>query len=163
MIGENECIDIAVLSTTQLQCTAPAGTGTNLTVSVTSGERTQALEGADGYTYVDANAMTVTGTSPNVGPSFGGTYIKIIGNNFGENASDISDVTIGGETCTPTTEGVTNSTTAYYCILPTIDISENKFVDVVVTDDYGIKYELKDAFEYVKAGKDENAFEARIE
>jgi hypothetical protein len=152
-IGGSACKDVVVLSATQLQCTAPSHVEGKVDVVVTPTDGSPATI-TGGYEYVNASAMTVTGVNPNIGPSFGGTYIKIIGNNFGEGAENIASVTVGGETCADTTAGVTNSTTQYYCILPEVDISESTFVDVVVTDKSGGIYELKQSFEYVKVSKE---------
>jgi hypothetical protein len=145
--GSKSCTNVIVLSATQLQCTAPNGSvgKVNVTVTPTDGEP---LTITDGYEYADSEAMTVISVSPTVGPSFGGPYIKITGNNL-----DIASVTLLGETCEPTSVGVTNNSSQYYCILPAVDIDESRFVDVIVTGTEGDVYTLYKSFEYVKVDK----------
>jgi hypothetical protein len=154
-VGGSACKDVVVLSTTQLQCTAPAHAEGSVDVTVTpTGSEPVTITG--GYEYVNADAMTVTGVTPNVGPSFGGTWIKVSGNNL-----DVSSITVNDEPCVIQEDYVAD--TYVKCILPSVDISETTFADVVVTDSNQNEYTLKDAFEYVKVSKDDDAFEARIE
>jgi hypothetical protein len=150
-IGGNSCTNVVVQSPEKLTCVVPVGALGAKDVSVTAYSKTNEL--LAGYTYRNLACdedtdMCISNISPSVGPSFGGPYIKIIGNNFGEGAENISNVTIGGETCAKTDEDVTNSVTQYYCILPEVDISENQFVDVVVTATDGEVYTLNRSFEY---------------
>jgi hypothetical protein len=108
--------------------------------------------------------MYVETIDPNIGPSFGGTYIKVIGNGFGTtNASNIKQVTIDGKVCEKVTDNqsITNNNTSYYCILPETNIAQNKYVDIVVTDQENNAYSLNQTFEYVKVSR--NPISGKVE
>ena len=68
-----------VVSPTQIIATSPTGTGT-VDVTVTTPSGTSAPSTADQFSYM--SAPTVTGVSPNTGPSTGGTSVTIAGTNF---------------------------------------------------------------------------------
>jgi len=86
-------------SSTKL-CTAvsPAGTATQ-DVSVSVGTLTSPLTAADKFAY---QGITITGISPNSGPTAGGTIVTITGTGFG---TDVSLVTVnfGAAPVQPTT------------------------------------------------------------
>jgi hypothetical protein len=92
-------------SATSITAMAPAGTGT-VDVTVTTPGGTSATSAADQYTYVPAPA--VTGVSPNVGPTGGGTTVVIAGTDF----SGASAVTFGGTAATGFTIDSATSITA---------------------------------------------------
>jgi hypothetical protein len=152
-LDTESCANVVVLSTTQLQCTAPAHAEGSVAVSITSGDKTDT---SLTYTYVNADAMTVNKVEPNVGPSFGGTWIKVSGANFGDDAVNVDSVTVAGETCV-----IKERSTDYVkCEIPEVDIDESTLVDVVVTS--GDKtYKLEKSFEYVKVSR--NPISANVE
>jgi hypothetical protein len=141
-IGDETCTDVVVLSTTQLQCTAPAYAEGSVAVSVKSGDKTDT---SLTYTYVGTDVMTVIKVEPNVGPSFGGTWIKVSGNNL-----DVDSITVAEKPCAIKETDPDGSFVK--CEIPAVSIDENEFVDVIVT--FGEKtYKLEKSFEYVKVSK----------
>ena len=98
-------------SPTSIQATAPAGTGI-VNVTVTNEGGTSAISTADQFTYVPA--PTVTGVSPNNGPTTGGTSVTITGTNlagatavhFGGTAGAITNDTPTSITATAPAAGV---------------------------------------------------------
>src|SRR5262249_54465102 len=75
----------------QIQCTLPAGQGTNLSVLVEVQGRTSS---ALGFSY---DAPQISMVSPLTGDTQGGTVLHILGSNFGLNGS----VTVGSAPCVP--------------------------------------------------------------
>jgi len=82
--GSTPATNVTVTSATTLTATAPAGSGTvGVTVTnsaptgVSGSGPTSPTSSSDLYTY--APAPTVTGVSPNVGPSVGGTSVTVTG------------------------------------------------------------------------------------
>jgi hypothetical protein len=147
-IGDNICTNVVVLSTTKLQCTVPqvaSATTKDITVydsTDTSFTNPKTLTNA--YTYVDESSMSITTIDPKAGPSFGGSKIRLTGKNL-----NVSKVTIAGRECT---NGVQNDqNTTYICTVPEIDITEDTFVDVIVTPNIGNNYVFAQAFQYIKA------------
>jgi hypothetical protein len=155
MIGENPCTNIVVISTTKIQCKAPQGTE-NTTVDVTITDRsgnTETLEQA--YTYLPSGTMKITKLDPKVGPSFGGSKIRLTGENL-----SISKVTIAGKTCTSFEQNAENTT--YTCTVPEAEnITQDTFVDVVVTPNSGNNYVFAQGFQYIFARK--NPVEFNVE
>ena len=87
--GATNAASYSVDSDTQITATAPAGTGT-VHVTVTNNSQTSTTSPADQFTY--APAPTVTGASPNAGPTAGGTTVAITGTGF----TGATAVTFGG-------------------------------------------------------------------
>jgi hypothetical protein len=93
-----------VTSTTSITASAPAGTGTQ-DITVTTPGGISAASTADQFTYDPA--PSVTGVSPDAGPTAGGSSVTITGTGF---TSD-STVDIGGTPVTPVTFNSTTSLT----------------------------------------------------
>jgi hypothetical protein len=157
-VGDNTCTNVVVLSTTKLQCTVPqvvSASTQDITVydsTDTEFQNPKTLQQA--YTYVDNDAMSITTIDPKAGPSFGGSKIRLTGKNL-----DISKVTISGRECTNGVQSSDNTT--YTCEVPSIGITEDTFVDVIVTPTQGNNYVFAQAFQYVKAKK--NPVEFNVE
>ena len=82
--GVAAATNVAVVSSTTITATTPAGTAGAVTVSVTNlGSQSGSL--ASGYTYVVL--PTVSSVSPNNGPQAGGTAVTITGTNFATGAT----------------------------------------------------------------------------
>jgi hypothetical protein len=147
-IGDNLCTDVSVKSTTQLECTVPAGHGMRLPVTVSYDGTDRTVPGT-GYTYVSEEAFYVSDINPNTGPTFGETPMTLTGGNFLTDSSRIISVTVGGMPCGSYPNPlVPNSNTSYTCSIPIMDEDGTK--DVIVN----VAYTLKDAFEYVEATRD---------
>jgi hypothetical protein len=92
-----DCTNVAVISSTELQCTAPAGSGPNKDVIVTRDSYSQTLNGSEGkgYSYVnDDNEFYIFSQSINHGKA--GDIITFTGNKL----LQVEDVTIDGVPCT---------------------------------------------------------------
>ncbi|MDR1033243.1 MAG: IPT/TIG domain-containing protein [Bifidobacteriaceae bacterium] len=153
MIGSSECKDVVVISTTKLQCTAPTGTLGAKPVTVSSGDTTETLD--DAYTYVNEQSMSITAIDPKVGPSFGGSKIRLTGKNL-----DILKVTIAGKECTK--PDIADDKTIYTCTVPEAEsITQDTFVDVIVTPNTGNNYVFAQGFQYIFARK--NPVEFNVE
>jgi len=95
--GSTQATDVSVTSPTTLTATVPAGSGTvDVTVinaaptGVSGAGPTSPVSTSDLYTY--APAPTVTGVSPNVGPSAGGTSVTVTGTDLtGASAVDFGN------------------------------------------------------------------------
>ncbi|MBV9292184.1 MAG: IPT/TIG domain-containing protein, partial [Frankiales bacterium] len=103
--GGSPGTSVIVNSATCLSAPSPAGSGT-VHVTVTTPGGTSATSGADQFTY-DA-LPTVTGVSPNAGPTAGGTVVTITGTNFLNGAT----VSFGGSPGTSVTVNSGTSITA---------------------------------------------------
>jgi hypothetical protein len=79
MFGSISASSFTVISPTQITAVSPPGIGT-VNVTVTTPGGTSMTSPADQFIYV--HAPTVTGISPNSGPTNGGTYVTITGTNF---------------------------------------------------------------------------------
>jgi hypothetical protein len=77
--GAAAAASFTAVSTTSITATAPGGTGT-VDVTVTTPGGTSATSAADRFSYY--GGPTVTGVSPNVGPTAGGTSVTITGTNL---------------------------------------------------------------------------------
>ena len=75
--------NVVVVSSTSITATTPAGVGGAATVTVTVNGQSGIL--ANGFTYVAP--PTVSGVSPNSGPTTGGTGVTITGTNFAADAT----------------------------------------------------------------------------
>jgi hypothetical protein len=132
--GGTAATNVAVLNSTTITATTPAGSAGAVTVTVTVSGQSGSL--ANGYTYVVA--PTVTSVSPNNGPAAGGTSVTITGTNFAAGAT----VTFGGTGATNV--AVVNSTT----ITATTPAGSAGAVTVTVTVN-GQSGSLTNGFTYV--------------
>lgn len=94
--GATAATAFTVNSATSITATAPGGNGT-ANVRVTTAGGTSAATPANQFTYVPI--PTVTGVSPNEGPTAGNTTITITGTGF----TNTSTVTVGGTAATNVT------------------------------------------------------------
>ena len=117
-IGGVSATNVAIVNSTTITATAPAGTAGAKDVTVTTPTETATLTG--GFTYA---AVTVTAVNPTNGPLTGGTSLTITGTGFVSGAS----VSIGGH---PATGVVVNSLTSITAITPAGTAGT---ADVVVT------------------------------
>ena len=121
---------LVVNSATSISITSPAGTsGTTVDVTVVSSNGTSATGPADKFTY--EGVPTVTGVSPNTGPTTGGTSVTVTGTNF----TDATAVNFGA---TAGTGLVVNSATSISITSPpgtagTIDVTVTTPVDTSAT------------------------------
>ena len=76
--GATAAPGVVVVSSTSITASTPAGTAGAATVTVTVGGQSGSL--TSGFTYV--GTPTVTGISPNIGSTAGGTAVTITGTNF---------------------------------------------------------------------------------
>ncbi len=77
--GSTPSTSVMFVSSTELIAISPAGSGM-VDVTVTTAGGTSLTSPADQFTYIPS--PTVTGVSPNMGPSSGGTSVMITGTNF---------------------------------------------------------------------------------
>jgi hypothetical protein len=138
--GQN-CTSVIVLSPEKLQCKAPSGsTGTAKNVTVTDATNADhTLESA--YTYMATGAI-VDGIDPKIGPSFGGSKIRLSGSSL----QLITRVTIAGKECTDSI--LADENTTYTCTVPKSDVAD--YVDVIAETVAG-NIALTRAFQYVNA------------
>ena len=117
---------VNVVSSTQIIVAAsPPGTGT-VDVTVTTGGGTSATSAADRFTYVTILPPTVTGISPNTGPSAGGTSVTITGTSL----NGATAVKFGN---TAAASFVVNSATSISAVSP----AGTGVVDITVTTALG--------------------------
>jgi hypothetical protein len=90
--GGTAATSVVVVSGTQITATTPTGSAGPVTVTVTLNGQSGSL--ANGFIYT--LPPTVTGVSPNTGPTGGGTAVTITGTNFASGAT----VTFGGTAAT---------------------------------------------------------------
>lgn len=123
LIGDVECLNITVVSGTEITCTTPA---------LTPGDYDITVNNADGGTVTVADAFqavsepTISGVSPNKVPHTGGVEITIDGTQFESGAT----VTVGGQPCTSVS--VNGDGTQITCTAPAG--TQGDSVDVVVTN-----------------------------
>ena len=83
--GTATATNVTVVNGTTITANSPAGTGT-VDVTVITPDGTSATTPSDRFTYIAAAATTaaptVTGVSPNSGPTAGGTTVTITGSGF---------------------------------------------------------------------------------
>jgi hypothetical protein len=82
--GATAATEFTVINGTTITADSPAGTGT-VDVTVTTPDGTSATTPGNRFTYIAAattTAPTVTGVSPNSGPTAGGTTVTISGSGF---------------------------------------------------------------------------------
>ena len=81
--GGTAATSVAVVNSTTITATTPAGSVGTATVTVTVGGQSGSL--TNGFTY--AVVPTVSSVSPNSGPAAGGTAVTITGTNFAAGAT----------------------------------------------------------------------------
>ena len=89
LIGDNEC-ELIQIDGDDLVCTAPAGDGAKLTITVIAGNQQATLD--DAFSY---DVPSISSIAPNHGPTEGGLKLVIKGASFSHEAS----VTVGGHDC----------------------------------------------------------------
>jgi MYXO-CTERM domain-containing protein len=102
-VGGNAC-PVTSYSHTQIVCTAPAGVGTGLTITVTSG-------GQSGSSTVSYAAPSLASVSAATKPTQGGVAVTLAGSNLGASGAT---VTVGGAPCPVTSQ----THTQVRCTLP---------------------------------------------
>ncbi|MGW3010119.1 IPT/TIG domain-containing protein [Streptomyces sp. NPDC001219] len=132
--GSTPATSFTVVSDTHITAVAPAGTGTvQITVTTPSGT-------SNGLPYTYAGAPTLTGISPNSGPTAGGNTVILTGTNL----TGATSVTFGG---TPATSVTVISPTQITAVVPAATAGP---VDVTVTTPGGTST-LPKAYFYVSA------------
>ena len=98
-LGGTAATNVAVVNSTTITATTPAGSAGAVTVTVTVSGQSASL--ASGFTYISSlsGSPTVTSVSPNSGTTAGGIAVTITGTNFAAGAS----VTFGGTAATNVT------------------------------------------------------------
>jgi thiol-disulfide isomerase/thioredoxin len=92
-IGGHMCVDVTLISHSELTCRAPRGAGRKQNVVVAVGRHTSPENIVNGlFEYDDPKVISI---SPERGPSYGGQEITISGNYFGTFVTDNVTVTIG--------------------------------------------------------------------
>ncbi len=134
--GSTAATNVAVVNSTTITATTPAGSAGAVTVTVTNpGGQSGSL--ASAFTYIAP--PTVSSVSPNSGPAAGGTAVTITGTNFATGAT----VTFGGTAATNVV--VVNSTT----ITATTPAGSAGAVTVTVTNSNGLSGSLASGFTYI--------------
>jgi hypothetical protein len=83
--GSGTAFNVYVVSSTEITASAPGGTpGLPVDVTVTTPAGTSATSSADQYTY---GGPTVTGLSPDAGPTAGGNTVTITGTGFSSDST----------------------------------------------------------------------------
>ena len=122
--GATAATSFTVNGDTSITATSPAGTGT-VDVTVTNSGGTSTTGAADQFTYQPP--PSVTGVSPNSGPTAGGTVVSITGQNF----TGATAVKFGASSATAFTVNSATSITA------TSPAGSSGTVDVTVTTPNG--------------------------
>ncbi len=134
--GGTAATNVAVVSSTSITATTPAGAAGGVTVTVTNpGGQSGSL--ASAFTYIAP--PTVSSVAPNSGLPAGGTAVTITGTNFAAGAT----VTFGG---TAATNVVVVSSTS---ITATTPAGSAGAVTVTVTNSNGLSGSLASGFTYV--------------
>ncbi|MHB1441078.1 MAG: glycoside hydrolase domain-containing protein, partial [Cuniculiplasma sp.] len=120
--------NVVVVSASSITATAPAGSGT-VNIVVTTADGTSAINSSDEYTY--ELPPTVSGVTPNSGPSTGGTNVTVTGTGFVTGTT----VTFGGVAATNVV--VASSGTSLTATSPAYSTQSGAQVDVEVTTTYG--------------------------
>jgi hypothetical protein len=149
-IGGKSCTNVAVVSATQLQCTAPAGSAGNAVVTVTPSGGS-AIEVNGGYTYVDNSSSYITGFYPPILPSFGDVILTATGNNL--TSATVTSVTVGGVACTNIIIAADNK--GFTCAAPPMQTAGDK--DILID---GV---LQGKVEYMVASKNPVNFNVEAE
>ena len=134
-LGTSDCLNIQVVSSTQLKCTTPAHASGAVSVQVIHTD-SQSASLANAFTYLAAPSLT--SVTPSQGPNAGGTLVTLTGTNFVSGAN----VSFGGRACLQTQF---ISATALTCITPAVATS---VVDVKVTNPDLLSSSLSNAFSF---------------
>ncbi len=105
--GATPATGYTIVSSSQINATAPSGSAGTVDITVTTANGTSAISASDRYTYVAA--PTVTAVSPTAGPTAGGTSVVITGTGFLA-ASPTGAVKFGGANATYTINNNTQIT-----------------------------------------------------
>jgi len=132
--GTAAATNVAVVNSTTITATTPAGSAGAVTVTVTVNSQSGSL--TNGFAYVAP--PTVTSVNPNTGTTSGGTAVTITGTNFATGAT----VTFGSTSATNV--GVVNSTT----ITATTPAASAGAVTVTVTNLGSLSGSLANAYTY---------------
>ena len=133
--GSAAATNVAVVNSTTITATTPAGSAGAVTVTVTVNSQSGSL--ANGFTYIAP--PTVTAINPNTGTTAGGTAVTITGTNFATGAT----VTFGGTAATNV--AVVNSAT----ITATTPAGSAGAVTVTVTNPGSLSGSLTNGYTYV--------------
>ncbi len=146
-IGGEACSNLTISSATQATCTIPEYNGTGLVDVVITGSDGEVLSLKDGFEYYAP--LAITGISPDVGPSEGGTLVNITGIGFIAPGGDVDDVSVwfDGSECTidDPVNDVTDSSIA--CTTS----GHNAGIVSVVVDNSNEDAELVAGFTYIES------------
>jgi len=106
--GTAAATNVAVVNSTTVTATTPAGSAGAVTVTVTVSGQSGSL--ASGFTY--ALAPTVTSVSPNSGSTLGGTAVTITGTNFAAGATVTFGATAATSVVVVSSTSITTTTPA---------------------------------------------------
>jgi len=134
--GSNAATNVAVVNSTTITATTPAGNAGTVTLTVTNSSG-QSGSLINGFTYVVS--PTVSSVSPNSGPVAGGTAVTITGTNFASGAT----IKFGNNAATNVV--VVNSTT----ITATTPAGSAGAVTVTVTSSGGLSGSQANGFTYI--------------
>jgi hypothetical protein len=135
--GGTAATNVAVMNSTTITATTPAGTAGAATLTVTVAGQSGSL--ASGFTYIAP--PTVTSVSPNAGALAGGTAVTITGTNFATGAT----VTFGSAAATNVVVLSSSSITA------TTPAASAGAVTVTVTNGNGLSGSLASGFTFAPA------------
>jgi hypothetical protein len=124
----NTASTFSIVNTTTIVATAPSGQLGTFDVQVSNPDGASATNSADQFTYTTASVPTLTGISPNSGPSTGGTVVTITGAGL----SDASSVDFGSGN--PSQAYTVNTSTSITATAPPGTVGT---VDVTVATDGG--------------------------
>jgi hypothetical protein len=135
-IGGQECTNVAVISSTELQCIAPPGNAGTVNVEVSAGDGSGYFDTLSGYTYIDDNATDnfyVFSQSTNHGTK--NATIQFTGNQL----NTVNAVAIIGNadnnSCAIDSSSLTS--TELTCEIPNQTNYSNNTKDIVFTYDIG--------------------------
>jgi hypothetical protein len=149
-VGGNLATNVIVVSGSQLVASTPPGSAGAKTVSVTSGGQTGTLP--SGFTYQSgassaptpvpsiAGAVTVSGVTPNLGPSTGGTTVNVTGSGFLPGATVLFGLL-------PGTNVTVTSSSQLTVVSPANNVATGP-VSVTVVNAGGVSGALSSAFTY---------------
>jgi hypothetical protein len=139
--GGTDATGVAVKSDTQIDCVTPAHETGAVTVRVTNPDGSFA-ELASGFSFGSGERPEILFVEPGMGPTSGGTRVKITGRRFAQGAT----VSFGGAAAT----GVAfTSPVEISCTTPAHAIGK---VAVTVTNPGNLSATFPDGFEYVEGG-----------
>jgi hypothetical protein len=109
MFGSTPADSFNLITPTTILASSPEGTAGTVDITVTSPGGTSSTSAADQYTYF--NPASVTGVTPNSGPTAGGTTVTVTGSGF----TGATSVLFGS---TPATSFTVDSDTAITAVAP---------------------------------------------